>query len=109
MTFCHGQNVHEIQTAHALVVGSGLAGISATVTLLEQGVPVVLIEADMALGGNSCKASSGMNSMTSQMNDSGEDFINDIMFSGGDLCDRELVNTLVRESEGALRFIAALI
>lgn len=108
MKVCHAENAHDVQTTDVLVVGSGLAGMSATVTLVKQGVPVVLIEADAALGGNSCKASSGMNSMTQQMNDSAEDFVNDIIVSGGDLCDRELVNTLVRESEEAMHFIQGM-
>lgn len=103
MTFCRSISEHDL--ADVLVVGSGLAGLSATLTLMQDNVPVVLIEADAALGGNSCKASSGMNSMTPAMDDSRTHFVNDVLSSGGDLCDRGLVDILVRDSEEALRFI----
>eukprot|EP00892_Ulva_mutabilis_P008723 jgi/Ulvmu1/6222/UM028_0080.1 len=88
-----------------MVIGSGLAGLSATIAMLKDNIPVTLIEADTSLGGNSCKASSGMNSLTAQANDTGQDFMDDLLSSGGDLSDARLVETLVEDSAEALHFI----
>jgi FAD-dependent fumarate reductase len=45
----------------AIIVGSGLAGLSAASQLVSRGVPVCLIERQAKPGGNSIKASSGIN------------------------------------------------
>ena len=45
----------------AVVVGGGLAGLSATLTLLDRGAQVVLVDKEAVLGGNSAWASSGIN------------------------------------------------
>lgn len=44
-----------------IVVGGGLAGLSAAHTVLENGGRVLLIEKNPFLGGNSTKATSGIN------------------------------------------------
>lgn len=44
-----------------IVVGGGLAGLSAAHTLLERGASVLLLDKCAFLGGNSTKATSGMN------------------------------------------------
>jgi succinate dehydrogenase/fumarate reductase flavoprotein subunit len=44
-----------------IVVGGGLAGLSAAHTILERGGNVVLIDKNAFLGGNSTKATSGIN------------------------------------------------
>lgn len=46
---------------HAIVVGSGLAGLTASTHLLSHRIPVVLLERASKPGGNSIKASSGIN------------------------------------------------
>jgi FAD-dependent fumarate reductase len=45
----------------AIVVGSGLAGLSAASTLVSHGILVTLLERSAKPGGNSIKASSGIN------------------------------------------------
>jgi len=44
-----------------IVVGAGLAGLTATLKLLDNNFPVVLFEKEKFFGGNSAKASSGIN------------------------------------------------
>lgn len=45
-----------------IVVGGGLAGLSATISALENGAKkVILLEKQKDVGGNSAKASSGIN------------------------------------------------
>lgn len=48
-------------TKQAIVVGSGLAGLSAASQLIAQNIPVYLLERTAKPGGNSIKASSGIN------------------------------------------------
>jgi len=45
----------------AIVVGSGLAGLSASSEIIARGIPVCLLERSAKPGGNSMKASSGIN------------------------------------------------
>lgn len=44
-----------------IVVGGGLAGLSAAHTVLEHGGRVILLDKNSFLGGNSTKATSGIN------------------------------------------------
>jgi len=44
-----------------IVVGGGLAGLSAAHTVLERGASVIVLEKNAFLGGNSTKATSGIN------------------------------------------------
>ena len=44
-----------------IVVGGGLAGLSAAHTLIERGGSVLLLDKSAFLGGNSTKATSGIN------------------------------------------------
>ncbi|CAD7925000.1 unnamed protein product [Amoebophrya sp. A120] len=50
-----------VLNADAVVVGSGLAGMSASLTALQGGARVVLLDKEPRFGGNSGKASSGIN------------------------------------------------
>ncbi len=47
--------------ARVIVVGGGLSGLSAAHTVLERGGSVLLIDKNSFLGGNSTKATSGIN------------------------------------------------
>lgn len=49
------------QSKPVVVIGGGLSGLSAAHTLLEQGLNVVLIDKKAFMGGNSVKATSGIN------------------------------------------------
>jgi FAD-dependent fumarate reductase len=52
---------HDMPPQSAIVVGSGLAGLSAASTLIRHNIPVRLLERAAKPGGNSIKASSGIN------------------------------------------------
>lgn len=93
------------QLPDALVVGSGLAGLAAALNILDRGGTVVILEKEHLLGGNSNKASSGINGCCPQndtYNDSLDSFRNDTIRSAGDVADHDLINTLVTNSEKAV-------
>lgn len=59
----HGWNFQVNTPPRIIIVGGGLAGLSATLEAVNQGAHVTLIEKNPKLGGNSEKASSGMNAV----------------------------------------------
>ncbi|KAI8809140.1 putative NADH-dependent fumarate reductase [Cladochytrium replicatum] len=95
-----------------VIVGGGLAGLSAAVEAAATGLAsVVLVEKEPRIGGNSAKATSGMNSVYSEIqkkmgiNDSYEAFESDTIKSGGSFSNPALVNILARSSLSALEFL----
>lgn len=92
----------------AIVVGSGLAGLSAALNILDRGGTVVIVEKEHLLGGNSNKASSGINGCCPQndtYNDSLQSFRNDTIRSAGDVADLDLIEILVSKSEQAVLWL----
>ncbi|KIX95491.1 uncharacterized protein Z520_08611 [Fonsecaea multimorphosa CBS 102226] len=70
-----------------VVVGSGLAGLCASSELVARGVPVHIVERQQKPGGNSIKASSGINGVPTRFQAQGSDtvaaFYNDTLRSAG--------------------------
>ena len=101
-----------------VVIGAGSAGLTASLEAgmrlngQEQGkVDVVILEKESFVGGNSMKASSGMNAYTDSTlstADSIDQFKRDTLASGGGLSDENLVDVLVHDSSSALEFIRGL-
>jgi FAD-dependent fumarate reductase len=90
------------------IVGSGLAGMAAALESVEKGaaVRVIVLEKEAKVGGNSAKASSGINAVTREAGDSIEAFIKDTISSGGlEFCEHRLVETLAKGSEDGLRWL----
>lgn len=56
----------------ALVIGTGVAGLSAALRLLDAGANVVLMDKERRTGGNSAKASSGINAVLSSGTELGD-------------------------------------
>lgn len=91
-----GGDTHSI-----VVVGGGLAGLAAVIEAQEAAsaagasIEIVLVEKMPKLGGNSAKASSGINALNPPGGDSPELFASDTLSSGGGLSDEALVTQLV--------------
>lgn len=91
----------EGKTYRIAVIGGGLAGLAAAIEANEAaaalGLPteILLVEKEANLGGNSAKASSGMNALNTAGGDSTPLFKEDTLSSGGGLCDAGLVELLV--------------
>ncbi|KAF4183532.1 hypothetical protein CNMCM8060_003444 [Aspergillus lentulus] len=74
-----------------IVVGSGLAGLSAASTLISHHIPVQMLDRAPKPGGNSIKASSGINGAGTRfqdIDDSADIFFQDTLKSAGDAFNR---------------------
>lgn len=93
-----------------VIVGSGLAGLTASLTVAEQGHEVILLEKSTDIGGNSIKASSGINGTETLhqkhlgIKDNTAIFERDTMISSGDQ-NNILIHTLVKNSPKAIQWL----
>lgn len=94
-----------------IVVGGGLAGLSAAHTLLERGANVLLLDKQGFMGGNSTKATSGINGAgtQSQQNlgipDTVKIFFEDTKKSARDLARDDLIRVLTGRSGDAVNWL----
>ncbi|KAL7702558.1 NADH-dependent fumarate reductase-like protein [Lotmaria passim] len=98
--------------ARVIVIGGGLAGCAAAIEAADCGATVILIEKEAKLGGNSAKATSGINgwgTRTQAVNhvlDNCKFFERDTFLSGkGGCCDPGLVRTLSVKSSDAISWL----
>jgi FAD-dependent fumarate reductase len=96
---------------HVVVLGGGLAGLVATLTAVERGARVTLIDKEAALGGNSMKASSGLSASgtapqaAAGIADSPAAHFADTMASGGGRSDATLARAATALSASALAWL----
>lgn len=99
-----------------IIVGSGLAGLSASSQLIHHGIPVTMLERAAKAGGNTIKASSGINGAPTRFQDPNqldyaEEFYKDTVKSAGKpfwtQTERreKLISTLTNESAGAITWL----
>ncbi|PPQ93673.1 hypothetical protein CVT25_012732 [Psilocybe cyanescens] len=97
--------------AQVIVVGGGLAGLSAAHTLLERGANVLLLDKQGFMGGNSTKATSGINGAgtNSQKDlnipDSAKIFFEDTKKSARELARDDLIHVLTGRSGDAVDWL----
>ena len=98
-----------------VIVGAGGAGLTAAVRATQQGVKVLVLEKMPMVGGNSLKASGGMNCADTKfqaaqgITDSGvQEFIDDTMNGGHQLNDLSLVTTLAENSAEAVEWLESI-
>eukprot|EP00906_Rhabdomonas_costata_P009367 RCo013263 len=95
-----------------IVVGGGLAGNSAAHTVLEHGGRVLMVDKMPFLGGNSVKATGGINAAHTKqqralgIQDSPESFQEDTAKSAGDRVRPELVKVLTHKSAAAVEWLS---
>ncbi|CAM9226866.1 unnamed protein product [Chrysoparadoxa australica] len=93
------------------IVGGGLAGLSAAVEAHKAGSRVLLLEKAKSVGGNSAKATSGINGVHTAAQaaagvvDSVELFEQDTIKSGGGRSNPAMVHTLVHSSQDAVAWL----
>ncbi|KAL4941995.1 hypothetical protein BDV06DRAFT_222619 [Aspergillus oleicola] len=102
-----------------IVVGSGLAGLSAATQLSKQNIPVTILDRAERPGGNSIKASSGINGAPTRFQkgpDEDTSFYEDTVRSAGGVFasseDKEkkrrerLIQTVTKRSKGAVEWLS---
>ncbi|KAL0577566.1 hypothetical protein V5O48_004429 [Marasmius crinis-equi] len=96
-----------------IIIGGGLAGLCASHTALGAGAKVVLLDKKPSLGGNSVKASSGINGAATEaqrkhdISDSVELFFDDTKASAGSLVRPNLIQALTSNSADALTWLTS--
>ena len=99
--------------ADVIVVGGGLAGLSATIEAVRHGARVTIVEKEKTLGGNSAKATSGMNGAGTaaqrhlEIEDLPEYLLADTEKSGDGRSKPELISILATNSASAVEFITS--
>mmetsp|Transcript_13644 Transcript_13644/g.21660 ORF Transcript_13644/g.21660 Transcript_13644/m.21660 type:complete len:381 (+) Transcript_13644:152-1294(+) len=97
--------------SQVIVVGGGLAGMSAAHTALEQGARVLVLDKSPFCGGNSTKATSGINAAGSKTQrvlnipDTPEQFEKDTTFSAAEGARPDLIKVLTHQSGPAVDWL----
>ncbi|KAK4055383.1 Osmotic growth protein [Microbotryomycetes sp. JL221] len=94
-----------------IVVGGGLSGLSAAHTAYDRGANVLLIDKNSFMGGNSTKATSGINGAGTRaqaklgINDTAKAFFDDTKKSARDLAREDLIEVLTGRSGDAVNWL----
>jgi flavocytochrome c len=108
-------NTHNGATSRpdAIIIGTGLSGLTAALTLIDRGAHVIIIDKQGYMGGNSGYASSGINAAKDEAFEEGKDssemFANDMRKSSGiaegrDHPSKRLIPVLTSKSFKALEY-----
>ena len=106
------KNASELKDSYDIVIiGSGGTGMSAAIQAHELGMQVAVLEKNEGLGGNTNKASSGMNASESNVQykngiiDHNEDFYRETMNGGGRMSDPAMLKFFVEHSANAISWL----
>ena len=109
------QTVDKLQKEYdAIIVGSGGTGLAAAIQAQQYGLNVVILEKNGFLGGNTMRASSGMNAAESivqarlGVNDSMQKFYDETLKGGGYMNDREMLHYFVEHAPLAIAWLEDL-
>ena len=104
----------ETVDADICIVGAGGAGMTAAIKATENGKKVVLLEMMPYAGGNTTKATGGMNAAETHyqkeqgIEDSVETFIEDTMEGGHQINNRDLVTIMAEKSAAAIDWLDSI-
>ena len=109
------EKTEETLDCDVVIVGAGGAGLTAAVRATQEGAKVLVLEKMPFAGGNSLKASGGMNCAGTKfqeaagITDSGvQEFIEDTMNGGHQLNDLALVTTMAENSSDAVNWLESI-
>ncbi len=97
-----------------VIIGAGGAGMTAAINATEQGKDVILLEMMPYAGGNTTKATGGMNAAETHyqkeqgIDDSVETFIEDTMEGGHQMNNRDLVTVMAENSADAINWLDSI-
>eukprot|EP01059_Diplonema_ambulator_P001791 TRINITY_DN11515_c0_g1_i2.p1 TRINITY_DN11515_c0_g1~~TRINITY_DN11515_c0_g1_i2.p1 ORF type:complete len:1049 (+),score=253.63 TRINITY_DN11515_c0_g1_i2:74-3220(+) len=103
-------SVSEPGDADAIIVGGGLAGLTAALVLLDSGATVIIVDKEAFLGGNSAKASSGINGVAeadglTHDGDTMAAFKEDVVKSAGFASSTPLIDAFISGAGEAVLFL----
>lgn len=102
------------QEAQVVVVGAGGAGLTSAIKLAQEGVDVLVLEKAEIPGGNTSRASAGMNAAETHyqeeqgVEDSVDQFVEDTMKGGKELNNKELVEKMAKDSSKAIDWLDSI-
>ncbi len=105
---------YEDTTCDITVIGAGGAGLSASIEAAQRGYRVILLEKMDIIGGNTLKATGGLNAAETSIqrslgiSDSKEQFYQDTMRGGNNLNDPQLVKTMTEYAPETVEWLVAL-
>ena len=97
-----------------VIIGAGGAGMTAAINATQAGKKVILLEKMPYAGGNTTKATGGMNAAETHyqaeqdIEDSVEQFVEDTMKGGHDMNDRDLVTIMAENSASAIDWLDSI-
>ncbi|MBQ6974442.1 MAG: flavocytochrome c [Oscillospiraceae bacterium] len=100
--------------ADIVIIGAGGAGMTAAIDATQAGKSVILLEKMPYPGGNTTKATGGMNAAETHyqaeqgIEDSVEQFVEDTMKGGHDLNNRDLVTVMAQNSAAAIDWLDSI-
>lgn len=101
-------------TCDVAVIGAGGAGLAAAITAKEKGANVVVLEKMSYVGGNTLKATGGMNAAATSVQkklgieDTVQTFIDDTMKGGKNINNPELVKKMAENSAAAIDWLESI-
>lgn len=102
------------KTVDVVIAGAGGAGMTAAITAAQDGKSVLILEKASMAGGNSSRATGGMNAAETHyqeeegIEDSVDLFVSDTMAGGHDINDPDLVQTLAENSSEAIDWLDSI-
>ncbi|MEO3991256.1 flavocytochrome c [Pseudocitrobacter cyperus] len=108
-----GGNVEEAKSYDVVVVGSGGAGLAAAIQAHDEGASVLIVEKMPTIGGNTIKASAGMNAAETRfqrvkgIQDSKELFYQETLKGGKNKNNPELLRRFVENAPEAIEWLAS--
>ncbi|MBS1205397.1 MAG: flavocytochrome c [Proteobacteria bacterium] len=107
-----GGDVTAVKNYDVVVVGSGGAGLAAAIQAHDEGASVLIVEKMPTIGGNTIKASAGMNAAETRfqrvngIQDSKELFFAETLKGGGNKNNPELLRRFVENAPEAIEWLA---
>ncbi|MBQ6377010.1 MAG: flavocytochrome c [Lachnospiraceae bacterium] len=108
------RKTYEDLEADIVIIGAGGAGMTAAISASQAGKSVILLEKMPYAGGNTTKATGGMNAAETHyqkeqgIEDSVEQFVDDTMEGGHNINDKELVTTMAENSAEAIDWLDSI-
>lgn len=109
------QSIAQLNDSYdAVIVGSGGTGLAAAIQAQQYGLSVAVLEKNEKLGGNTTRASSGMNAAESVVqarlgvNDSMDTFYQETLKGGGYMNDRDMLHFFVEHAPLAISWLEDL-